>query len=107
MTNNIQKTNSFEDFEPSTKQELKSKNNLKRVDLELFCRFLTVISEAATMGITSLQMKTGTNHTTCIKYVMLLAKLELVKLDVYENNKQIRITDKGKESLRIMSSYLQ
>jgi predicted transcriptional regulator len=107
MANNTQKTNSLEDFEPRPKQELKNRNNLRRVDLELFCRFLTVISEAATIGITSLQMKTGTNHTTCTKYVVLLEKLELVKLDAYEANKQIRITEKGKESLRIMSSYFQ
>lgn len=107
MTNNIQKTNSLGDFEIRTKQKLRNKNYLKRVNLELFCRLLTIISEAATIGITNLQMKTGTNHTTCNKYVILLEKLELVKLDISENNKQIRITEKGKESLRIVSSYFQ
>jgi predicted transcriptional regulator len=66
-----------------------------------------VISETATIGITKLQMKTGTNHTVCIKYVTLLEKLELVKLVICENNKQIQITNKGREALRIVSSYFQ
>lgn len=89
--------------------QLSSKNEhvLKRVDLELFLRFLTAISETTTIGITSLQMKTGTNHTVCAKYVSLMEKFEIVQLDVHENSKQVHITERGRQALLIISSYFQ
>lgn len=80
---------------------------LKRVDLELFLRFLTIISKVTSIRITSLQMRTGTNHDACIKYVTLLEKFELAKLVTDERNKEICITERGKEALKVMSSYFQ
>lgn len=91
----------------SVQSTSKNEHVLKRVDLELFLRFLTAISEASTIGITSLQMKTGTNHTVCTKYVSLMEKFELAKLDVHESGKQIQITERGKQALLIISSYFQ
>lgn len=80
---------------------------LKRVDLELFLRFLTTISETSTIGITSLQMKTGTNHTVCTKYIALMEKFEIIRLDVQENSKQVKITERGKQALLVISSYFR
>lgn len=91
----------------SSKGKLDRKHVLKRVDLELFLRFLTVISEATTIGITSLQMKTGTNSMVCTKYVTLLEKFTLVKLDASENSKQIQITERGRQALLTVLSYFQ
>lgn len=89
------------------KKEPTSKNVLKRVDLELFFRFLTIISKVTSIRITSLQMKTRTNHDACIKYVTLLEKFELAKLVTDGKNKEICITEMGKKALKIMSSYFQ
>lgn len=91
----------------SSSKKLKTDHVLKRVDLELFLRFLTIISETATIGITSLQMKTGTNHTVCAKYITLQEKFELAKLEVHENSKQIQIMEKGKQALLSMLSYFK
>ena len=96
-------TNELTNVQSSSRNE----HVLKRVDLQLFLRFLTAVSEATTIGITSLQMKTGTNHTVCVKYVTLLEKFGLAKLDVHESSKQIQITDRGKQALLIISSYFQ
>lgn len=85
----------------------KNEHALKRVDLVLFLRFLTTISETRTIGITSLQMKTGTNHTVCAKYVTLMERFELAKLDVHESSKQIQITERGRQALLAISSYFQ
>ncbi|SMH70355.1 hypothetical protein [Candidatus Nitrosotalea okcheonensis] len=89
-----------------SQKTLKTNHILKRVDLKLFLRFLTAISET-TIGITSLQMKTGTNHTVCTKYITLMEKFELAKLDVHESSKQIQITERGRHALLIISSYFQ
>ncbi|MDE1872995.1 MAG: hypothetical protein KGH99_05915 [Thaumarchaeota archaeon] len=91
----------------SSSKTLKTDHVLKRVDLELFLRFLAVLSKTTTIGITSLQMKTGTNHTVCVKYMTLLEKFELAKLEVNENSKQIQITEKGRRALLVVSSYFQ
>jgi len=91
----------------SVQSSSRNEHVLKRVDLQLFLRFLTAISETTTIGITSLQMKTGTNHTVCVKYVTLLEKFGLVKLNVHESSKQIQITDRGRQALLAVSSYFQ
>lgn len=96
-------TNELTNVQSSSRNE----HVLKRVDLELFLRFLTAISETTAIGITGLQMKTGTNHTVCTKYVTLMEKFELAKLDVQENSKQIQITERGRHALLIISSYFQ
>ncbi len=83
-----------------------NKRKLKRVDLDLFIRFLNVISETSPVGLTALQRKTGTNHTACIKYVTLLEKLELAKW-VKENNRILSITERGREALKVLSVYFQ
>lgn len=91
----------------SVQSSSRNEHVLKRVDLQLFLRFLTAISETTTIGITSLQMKTGTNNTVCVKYVTLLEKFGLVKLNVHESSKQIQITDRGRQALLAVSSYFQ
>lgn len=91
----------------SVQSSSRNEHVLKRVDLQLFLRFLTAISETTTIGITSLQMKTGTNHTVCVKYGTLLEKFGLVKLNVHESSKQIQITDRGRQALLAVSSYFQ
>jgi predicted transcriptional regulator len=91
----------------SVQSSSRNEHVLKRVDLQLFLRFLTAISETTTIGITSLQMKTGTNQTVCVKYVTLLEKFGLVKLNVHESSKQIQITDRGRQALLAVSSYFQ
>lgn len=84
----------------------KSTNELKRVDLELFFRFLTIFSETTSIRITHLQMKTGTNHSACIKYILLLEKLELIESITHENDKNMHITDRGRNALKVLSSCL-
>ncbi|MGI0006666.1 MAG: hypothetical protein ACREAR_01570 [Nitrosotalea sp.] len=86
---------------------LQNKSKLKRVDLELFLRFLNVISETIPIGITKLQMKTGVNHIVCVKYIVFLEKFGLVRLITHEKSKEIYITERGKSAILAVTSYFQ
>ncbi len=57
-----------------------NKGKIKRIDLDLFYRFLTVLSETPSIGITKLQMDTGTNSHVCSKYVEFFEKLEIIHI---------------------------
>lgn len=92
---------------PISERKIIGKGVLKKVDLELFLRFLDALSIDTPTGITHLQMYTGTNHSVCMKYINLLEKLELVKLVIQEKNKDVYITEKGKRALQIVSSCFQ
>lgn len=80
---------------------------LKRVDLHVFLRFLTVMNENTSIGITSLQMKTGTNHSACMKYVVLLERLELIRITINGKNKEMNMTEKGRQAFLMLSSCIQ
>ncbi len=86
------------------KKKITHKNDLKKVDLELFIRFLEILSETDPTGITYVIMKTGTNHLVCMKYVKFLEKLQLIRLIVHEKNKDVYITERGKQALQMISS---
>ncbi len=82
---------------------VRSKKDLKRVDLDVVIRFLNILSETNVIGITKLQMKTGTNHSTCVKYVKLLERLGLAKSVIHGRKKDVSITERGREALKILS----
>ena len=77
---------------------------LKRLDLDVFSRFLNVISEADKIRITNLSMKTGTNHSVCTKYVRFLETFGLANLVAIGKNKFVCITESGREAVKVMSS---
>lgn len=79
---------------------------LKRVDLYVFLRFLTVINDAAPVKVTHLQLKTGTNYSACVKYVDLLERLQLVQVDTDGKNKEIHMTEKGRNAFSMMTSCI-
>lgn len=92
---------------PLPKKRIAGKGVLRKVDLDLFLRFLDALSEDMPTGITHLQMHTGTNHSVCMKYVNLLEKLELVKVIVQEKSKNVYVTEKGRRAFQLVSSCFQ
>ncbi len=76
---------------------------LRRLDLDVMFRILTVLSENSTMGITNLQMRSGINHFTCIRHLKVLERLELVTLIVNAKNKNVSITQKGRDFLKLLT----
>jgi len=86
---------------------MKENSRLKKVDLNLFLHFLQAMSEINPIGITALQRKTGTNTTSCRRYLTLIEKLELAKSIVKGKRKDVPITERGREALRLLSNYLE
>jgi len=83
-----------------------NKRKLKRIDIDVLTRLLAILSEIDPVGITSLQMKTGTKYSTCIGYVGFLERMGLVKLVIKGKNRDVNITERGREALKIMSAYI-
>jgi predicted transcriptional regulator len=79
------------------------KKELKRIDLDVLVRFMNVLSENNSIGITNLQMSTRTNYETCMRYVRLLEKLGVVKMHAKGKNKHVELTDNGSEVCRLIS----
>lgn len=86
--------------------EVVHNKKLKRIDIDVLTRFLAILSETDPVRITSLQMKTGTKYSTCIKYVGFLERLGLVKLVIKGKNRDVNITERGREALKVMSAYI-
>jgi len=80
------------------------RRELKRIDLDVLIRLLNILPEISPIGITSLQMKTGIKHSACIKYISFLERLGLVRLVIDGRNKYVSITDRGKETVKILTA---
>ncbi|MGH9921300.1 MAG: hypothetical protein ACRD38_00960 [Nitrososphaerales archaeon] len=82
----------------------RNKIGLKRIDLEVLIRFLNVLSESNSIGITNLQMRTGTNHYACYRYVGFLRKFGFVQTFVDGKKKNVSLTEKGREVIKLLSA---
>lgn len=79
-----------------------NKISLKRIDLEVLIRFLNSLSDSSPIGITNLQMKTGTNHFACHRYVRFLEKFGFVETFADGKKKLVRLTENGRELIKLL-----
>jgi predicted transcriptional regulator len=77
---------------------------LKRIDLEILIRFLNILSASNSVGITNLQMKTGTNHFACQRYVSVLRKFGFAETLIDGKKKSVYLTEKGREVVKLLSA---
>lgn len=79
-----------------------NKRELRKIDLDVLIRLLSILSEVNSLRMTDLQMKARTNYSTCMRYIKFLEKLGLVKLDISRSKRFISITERGKEACKIL-----